>query len=263
MAPAAAPDWDAGSYHRLSGPQLAWARELLARVPLDGAETVADVGCGTGRLTRELLARLPAGRLFAVDVSASMLAEASAHLSGTPGRWLLVRADATTLPFDRVLDVAFSSATFHWIMDHDALFATLFRALKPGGRLVAQCGGGPNLERLLTRARRLIAAPEFARHFERWVERINFADAETTKRRLERAGFVDVLTSLEPRAVSFENADAYRDFLRTVCVWHHIEQLPDELRPRFTERLADAAAKDDPPFMLDYWRLNLSGRRPG
>jgi trans-aconitate 2-methyltransferase len=275
-------DWDAPAYHRLSEPQLAWGRDVLARIELRGDETAADLGCGTGRLTAELAERLPRGRVVAIDESETMVTQARIYLAGEPRAAEtrlkpratetrlkarntpvdVVRADASALPFDRALDLIFSTATFHWVYDHDRLFASLFGALRPGGRLVAQCGGGANLRRLLERADVLMRHDEFAAYFRDWRVPWNFADADSTRRRLEAAGFVNVATTLYPSPVSFEAAEVYRDFLKTVCVRHHVARLPLELQPAFTARLAEAAAGDDPPFTLDYFRLDMTASVP-
>jgi hypothetical protein len=126
---------------------------------------------------------------------------------------------------------------------------------------VAQCGGGPNLARLLSRARTLARAPQFAPYFTSWEDPWHFADDWATAERLLRTGFVDVETSVEPAPVSFPNGAEYRAFLACVCVRHHLDRLPPAVRDLFTAALADQAATDDPPFTLDYWRLNLSGRK--
>ena len=88
-----------------------------------------------------------------------------------------------------VADAIFSTATFHWVLDHDALFSSLLQALKPGGRLVAQCGGGPNIQRLHDRAATLMHTPEFATYFEQWRDPWEFADADVTRRRLRGCRF--------------------------------------------------------------------------
>jgi trans-aconitate methyltransferase len=255
-------DWDAETYHRLSEPQVAWGRAVLERLPLAGDETVVDAGCGTGRLTAELAARLPRGRVLAVDASATMVRTAAAHLQTTGARAWPLRADVALLPFKEIADAVFSAATFHWVLDHARLFRSLWTALEPGGLLVAQCGGGPNLARLLARASALAAEPRFAPYFEGWRDPWVFADDWTTAERLLRAGFVDVETSVEPAPVTFESAAAYREFLACVCVRHHLDRLPSAERSQFTAALADLAAGDDPSFTLDYWRLNLSARKP-
>ncbi|HXH06856.1 MAG TPA: methyltransferase domain-containing protein [Vicinamibacterales bacterium] len=254
-------EWNAEAYHRLAEPQLAWARRLLARLALRGDERVADLGCGTGRSTAELAGRLPRGLVVAVDRSATMIARAARELASHP-RVHLVRADAAALPFAGAFDVVFSSATFHWIPDHDALFRSIFTALRPGGRLLAQCGGGPNLERLLARAARLATSPPFRAAFTDWVDPWYFATPEETARRLRAAGFTDVDTGLEPAPTSFADAETFRAFLETVCVREYLARLEPEAAERFAHELTAAAADDTPPYTLDYWRLNLSARKP-
>ncbi|MGH2874898.1 MAG: class I SAM-dependent methyltransferase, partial [Solirubrobacteraceae bacterium] len=69
-------DWDATTYDRISAPQQGWAAEQLDRVRLDGDEVVLDAGCGSGRVTAELVARVPRGRVYAVDAAPSMVAHA-------------------------------------------------------------------------------------------------------------------------------------------------------------------------------------------
>lgn len=254
-------DWNAGVYHRVSEPQLEWGRTVLARLALTGRERVADVGCGTGRLTRELADRVPQGALVAVDQSASMLSTAAGHLAGLRVR--LVRASADALPFAGVFDVVFSTATFHWVLDHDALFRSIFTALRPGGRLHAQCGGGPNLARLRRRAAILARTPEFAPYFGAdWREPWHYADATGTETRLVAAGFVSATCTLEPAPTAFDDMDTYRTFVEHVCLRPYLDRLPETHRERFATALTSQAAADDPPFVLDYQRLNINATRP-
>jgi trans-aconitate 2-methyltransferase len=134
-------EWNAETYHRVSNPQFDWGTVVLARLPLDGGECVLDVGCGTGRLTEQLLTRLPHGRVIGIDQSANMVRVARDYLKPQGPRMQLLVADAVALPLEAHADAVFSTATFHWVLDHPRLFRSLHDALKPGGRLVAQCGG--------------------------------------------------------------------------------------------------------------------------
>ena len=255
-------DWNAERYHDLSSPQQAWGRRVLERLPLAGNEHVLDLGCGTGRVTEELRRRLPYGRLVAADRSDNMVETASAWLrQHAPGTWV-VQADGAALPFRRALDAVFSTATFHWILDHSALFRSIITALKPGGRLVAQCGGGPNLALLRGRADRLRGEPRFENYFDEWSEPWYYADVESTKRRLASAGFVEIDVSLEEAPTPFPSAESFQEFIATVCVRPHLDRLPVTERKMFLNQLTIAAAADSSAFTLDYWRLNISARRP-
>jgi trans-aconitate 2-methyltransferase len=262
--PAETADWDGIAYHRVSEPQFAWGRRVLVRLDLNGDETVLDAGCGSGRLTAEVLDRLPRGHVIAVDHSASMLAVAERELRPRYGdRVTFLQTDLLDLDLDATADVVFSTATFHWVLDHPRLFAVLHRALRPGGRLHAQCGATANLARAHGRAERLSQQPEFAPYFTGWTSPWEYAGAETTRLRLERAGFIDVDTSIEPALTVFENGAAYREFIRTVIMRPFLAPLPEgALRERMLDGMCAEATEDDPPWSLDYWRLNMAARRP-
>jgi trans-aconitate 2-methyltransferase len=191
-----------------------------------------------------------------------MLATARAWLHDHAPGVGLVLGDGASLPFRRAFDAVFSGATFHWIHDHGALFRSIVTALKPGGRLVAQCGGGPNLAVLFGRAAALMRERRFAPYFDDWTEPAYYSDADTAARRMQAAGFVDVETSLEAAPTKFDSPIDFQDFIASVCVRHHVARLLDADRQAFLRELTVAAAGDTPPLTLDYWRLNLSGRRP-
>jgi trans-aconitate 2-methyltransferase len=190
-----------------------------------------------------------------VEAAAAWLRE---HAPGAA----VVQADGAALPFRRAFDAVVSTATFHWILDHSRLFRSIITALKPGGRLVAQCGGGPNLAVLRGRADVLRSKPRIAPWFDEWQEPWYYADVESTKRRLASAGFVEIDVSLEEAPTPFADADSFREFVATVCVRPYLDRLPVEERKIFLNELTMAAAGDAPAFTLDYWRLNIAARRP-
>ena len=255
-------DWNAESYHRISSPQQTWGRRVLDRLALEGVERVLDLGCGTGRVTAEMAARVPRGGVVGLDRSAAMLETARPWLRDHAPRVTLVRADGAALPFKRTFDVVFSGATFHWIPDHGALFRSIVQALKPGGRLNAQCGGEGNLAVLKARADRLMREPRFAPYFEDWVEPTYYADVASTERRLAAAGFVDITVWMEAAPTTFDGPNEFRQFIGSVCVREHVARLPSEDREAFLRELTVAAIGDTPPLTLDYWRLNITATRP-
>lgn len=241
-------EWDAETYDSVSDPQFEWGMEVLERLQLRGDEAALDAGCGSGRVSEQLLARLPEGSLLAVDGSEGMVTKARERL-GDRASYLV--ADLAELEVEEPVDLVFSTATLHWLPDHDRLFARLRAALKPGGRLVAQCGGAGNVARHTEAIAAVAARPEFGQHFGQMTGIWNFATAEETSERLGRAGFADVRCWLQPKPV--QPADPLA-FTSTVTLGPLLAQLPEEKRRPFAEAVLEVSEQ---PLVLDYVRLNI------
>jgi trans-aconitate 2-methyltransferase len=246
-------DWDAETYDRVSDPQFSWGVEVLERLELNGDETVLDAGAGSGRVTALLADRLPEGRLIALDGSPAMIDKAR---EGLGDRAEYVVMDLAELELPQPVDVVFSTATFHWVTDHDNLFRRIHASLEPGGRLHAQCGGAGNVARHAQAIAQVAGRPEFAEHYEAMEMMWNFSSAEETSEQLASAGFEEIETWLEPKPLSPPEP---REFIRTVTLGPHLQLLPEELRDEFL----DAVVAEMPePITLDYVRLNMQARKP-
>jgi trans-aconitate 2-methyltransferase len=245
-------DWDASTYHEISAPQQAWAREQLGRLRLRGDEVVLDAGCGSGKVTAMLVELVPDGRVYAVDVARSMVEHTRAELGD---RVTALCQDLTALELPEQVDAIFSNATFHWIADHPKLFARLAATLRPGGQLVAQCGGFGNIDAFRVLADDVAQTPEFSSHFTNWQGPWNYATPEVTAARLQAAGFTEVETWLEPRPTTLHDPES---FVRTVCLVRHLDRLPEDLHADFIQAVLDRAGS---PLVLDYVRLNMVARR--
>ena len=147
--------------------------------------------------------------------------------------------------------MVFSTATFHWIPDHDRLFSVLHGVLEPGGRLVAQCGGEGNVAQHATAIVTVATRPEFAPHFEGMSMMWNFAAPGPTKERLSAAGFDQVSCWLQEKPVQPEHP---YEFTTTVTMGPHLSRLPEELRRPFAEAVLE---QEDDPLTLNYVRLNI------
>jgi trans-aconitate 2-methyltransferase len=156
---------------------------------------------------------------------------------------------------DAELDAVFSTATFHWVLDHERLFANLWRALKPGGALVAQCGAAGNIASVLHAANTVAALPQWSAQFEGWERPMLYASPEETSARLHDAGFVDVRCWTEPNPVQ---PDDPRVYLSTIVLGAHVQQLPASDHDAFMD---DVLARLPSPVSIDYVRLNIDARR--
>ena len=255
-------EWDATQYEELSAPQTRWGAAVLERLDARGDEAALDAGCGTGRVTALLLERLPGGSILAVDGSEAMVEAARARFAGEP-RVRVERQDLLSLEVGETLDLAFSTATFHWIKDHLRLFGRLAEALKPGGRLVAQCGGEGNIAGATLATEGVMATERFGPYFEGWQDDKNYADAETTKSRLEAAGFEGIETWLHDEAAEFGSVEELTRFLATVVLGGHVERLPEGEREPFARAVAEEIVALEGAPVLGYVRLNMDARRVG
>ncbi len=242
-------DWDARTYDRVADPQTRWGRAVLDRLPLAGDERVLDAGCGSGRVTELLAARLPHGHVVALDASAAMIEAARERLAPFGERVEFVVADlGRPLPLAEPLDAILSTATFHWVPDHDALFANLAAVLRPGGWLVAQCGGVGNIASV----RRVLATIG-----DGWLGAAQYETPMATVRRLDAAGFVDIECWLTDEPTRFEPGEPFETFLRTVILGGHVARLAPDERGAFVRTVADRLGEP----MIDYVRLNIVARR--
>jgi trans-aconitate 2-methyltransferase len=241
-------NWDGKSYDRISGPMQALGQAVLDRLPLAGDETVLDAGCGSGRITETLIQRLPHGRVIAVDMSESMVAAARERLGSDAD---IRRVDLLELELEQPVDAILSTATFHWIADHERLFARLHGALRPGGRLVAQCGGEGNITKLRGRAAAVVDRAPYAEHFTDWRAPWNYAAPEPTHERLLGAGFAYAECWLEPAPTQPEYP---REFLATIVLGPHVQHLPEPLRDPFMDEVMIELGE---PVIVDYVRLNI------
>jgi trans-aconitate 2-methyltransferase len=245
-------DWDAGTYDRVSRPQQNWSSAVIDRLALRGDETVLDAGCGSGLVTEVLLEALPDGHVIAVDGSAAMVEQARERLD--PARTTLIHSDLLELDLDAKADAVFSNAVFHWVPDHPRLFDRLHRALRPGGRLEAQCGGEGNVARFYAAVATVAAREPYAERLAGFQPH-RFASPGDTERILADVGFEGVSCDLQDRPV---HPPEPREFIRTVCIGAHAEQLAEDLREPF---LDDVMAELGPDPELDYVRLNISARK--
>jgi trans-aconitate 2-methyltransferase len=243
-------DWDAATYDRLPIPMTGWGLEVLERLRLRGDETVLDAGCGTGRVTEALLERLPEGRVIAVDGSPSMIEQARERL-GTDRVEFLV-ADLAALELPRRVDAILSTATSHWVPDHDALFTRLRAVLEPGGQLVAQCGGAGNIVTVLSAIDRVLARGGYE-PLQGWPGPWRFESPEATQERLLRLGFAEARCWRTEVPVETDEPE----YFATVMLGSHLERLPETDRGAFTE---EVIAEMPRPVVVDYVRLNITAR---
>lgn len=248
-------EWDAQTYDTLPLPHVAWGRRTIERLGLRGDERVLDAGCGTGRDAEELLSRFPEVTLIGVDGSQQMVDAARARFAGRddlPHVPRFERRDLTQ-PLDpdgewSPVDAVMSVACFHWITDHDALFAQLAAVMRPGARLASDSGGEGNIENV-ERAIAIVNAEGFAPKA--------FASPSDTRVKLERNGFEVERVALRPSPVRIDDPDVMERYLATICLGSYLERMEADEGAAFTRAVRDAM----PEPVLDYVRLEVDALR--
>ncbi len=242
-------EWDARAYQPHSHIQFEWGMRLLNAISLRSDETVLDAGCGTGRLTAELLKRLPRGRVIAVDKSESMLRMAGDFLKPSfGGRVMLIQADLQHFRMKEMVDGIFSVSSFHWITDHSGLFKNMYEALRPRGWLGAQWAGAGNLAHLRRLASDLMNREIFRDYFDGWSSPWELAGKEITASRLCEVGFVDIEVSLKPSPIVLHDAEEYKSYLANLVFHHHLARMPNTCLFRFASEPFSARKVSHPSF---------------
>ncbi len=253
-------EWNAVAYDDLSDPMFEWGMAVLGTLELKGDERVLDAGCGSGRLTRELVRRVPAGEVVALDFSRQMLEQARQGLAEFGDRVEFVQGSLQDFVLKRPVDGIFSNAVFHWVPDHAEMFRCLHRALKPGGWLVAQFGGVGNLARTYGRAHQVGELERFRQHLKSGRESAHFEDVASTRQRMEAAGFGVSEAKLHTVVARFEQRERYEAFLRTVVLRESMAMLPEKEQREFLEEVSGRTKREEGEYSLDYVRLTVRAR---
>jgi trans-aconitate 2-methyltransferase len=241
--------WKAEEYDHQSAPHEEWQQQILDRLELKGDETILDAGCGTGRLTQHLLELVPDGRVIGVDASAEMLAKARERLGDSVE---LHHQDLTKLELPEKVDLVYSSAVFHWIEDHEALFRSLHGVMKPGAKLEAQCGGDGNIAEIQRTLEALDGDERFSPYLRGDRRPWNYASVGDTELRLRDAGFEGTKAWMQNWPVRPKDPAAY---LRAVILPWHLDRLPEELHEPFVQAVIEYGFR---PLSVNYVRLNIT-----
>jgi trans-aconitate 2-methyltransferase len=265
--------WDAKTYHRISTIQEKWGRDVLERKKWNGNEIVMDAGCGSGRVTKRLVEKVgKGGFVYAVDIDTNMINQAKEYLSSFKNV-LVIESDLLNVELPRRVDVIFSNAVLHWILDHKRLFKQFWKLLseesnnenkkmKGTGILLAQCGGCGNLGKVHSLMNQIRGLSEFEAYFVNWKEPWYFAKPEDTEKLLKQIGFKNIKVYLSDGTTTFTNRTSYSSFVETAIIKPFLEYLPNEqIKRSFLKTFLDNIEQSRLAWTLDYVRLNIVAQK--
>jgi trans-aconitate methyltransferase len=244
--------WDASLYANHGRFVAALAESLVEALQPRPGERILDLGCGDGFLTRRIAAS--GATVVGVDNSPQMIAAAKEQ--GVDAR--LVSGES--LPYSGEFDAVFSNAALHWMNDHDAVLEGIYRALKPGGRLVAECGGQGNIAAIRVALLAVLTARGIPA--ER-IENNKFFNPAEYRALLQKQGFLVEDITLTPRPTPLESGMGawLATFRRSV-----LELLPEGERPGAVEQIVSllrpVLSDQQGHWTADYVRLRFQVRRP-
>lgn len=249
--------WDPRDYAASSSSQARWGRDLLNRIQWGGDEHVLDVGCGDGRLTAQLAARVPRGSALGIDSSSEMIAHATAqHAVNAHPNLSFRQMDACAINLPAQFDVVFSNAALHWVNDHPAFLRGAAGALKTGGRLVVSCGGKGNADDVFQAVRAEMRSPAWRDHF-RNLEKPYFFHSDADYRDwLPAAGFRPVTVQLVPKDAVHETAAAFAAWFRTTWM-PYTQRVPEAQRAEFIDAVVARHLEANPPDAAGRVRVGM------
>lgn len=260
-------EWNAAGYARISGLQAAMAGEQLARLDLEGGERTLDVGCGDGKVTARIAARLPRGSALGVDPSREMIVFAISHFGGPANVNLrFAVADVRDLPYAGEFDLVVSFNALHWVPQQDAALRCIHNVLKPGGRAVLRfvpAGERQSIEDVIEETRESARWGEYFRDYRRPY--VHFTEAQYREMCGQNGlGVVDMRVA--DHAWDFGTREAFIAFARVTFVeW--TKRLPEGERDAFIadvlDRYRQVAARDDAESnTFKFYQMEVTLARP-
>jgi len=232
-------EWDAAEYARISGLQAAMAEEALALLDLEGWERVLDIGCGDGKITAEIAARVPRGSVLGVDASQDMITFAASHFGPTVRPNLRFEvADARLLPFRNEFNLVVSFNALHWVPDQDAALGSIRSAMISDGRALLRlvpAGERKSLENVIEETRR---SSRWSAYFQDFQDPYLHLTPEQYTAVATRNGLRVLRIHTEAKAWDFKSRPAFFAFCSVgFVVW--TRRLPETDRPEFINDVLD------------------------
>jgi trans-aconitate 2-methyltransferase len=253
--------WDAWTYDKVSSNvQVQWGRKLLEKRRWIGNEIVMDAGAGSGNLTKILADKVPQGQIYAVDADPCMVQQAKSNLSSCRNVQV-IHSSMINVDLPIEVDVIFSNAALHWILDQEHVYSQFWKLLKPNGELLIEYGAHGNIERPLSVIFKIIRSDQFKEHFADWKQSWYFPKPDETERLLQNARYRDIQVNLSKLTTPFSDREGFAIFVKTVIMKPFLGYLPDAKKGQFLDAFLNEIERSGLTWSLDYMRLGVFARK--
>ncbi|MGH2413825.1 MAG: class I SAM-dependent methyltransferase [Microcystaceae cyanobacterium] len=231
--------WNALDYEKNSAAQQSWARELVAKLNLQGDERILDLGCGDGKITAEIAGYVPRGTVVGIDTSEAMIALAHTRYSqdAFPNLQFLV-ADACQLPFEDQFTLVFSNAALHWIQDHLSVLHNISRSLQSGGKILLQMGGKDNANEFFSLVEAMTKSSQWGSYFTDFSFPYFFYSPQEYQPWLNAVGLKPIRLELIEKDMTHQGAEGLAGWIRTTGL-PYTQRLPEAMREPFITELVE------------------------
>jgi trans-aconitate methyltransferase len=242
--------WDAELYEARHNFVWKFGLGLIELLNAQPDERILDVGCGTGQLTARIAET--GAKVVGLDSSPEMIGQARQNYP----KISFVMESVTQMTFDGEFDAIFSNAALHWVLDADTAASAMSRALRKGGRLVAELGGRGNIQTI-----ECAIVATLRRYLGDHVPPSNnyFPSVSEYTAILERAGFEVRRAELFDRHTPLEGENGMAEWIRQFK-WFYFEALPVSQRSEALARVLDElkpVLRNREGWFADYRRLRL------
>jgi trans-aconitate 2-methyltransferase len=238
--------WNPADYEKSSCAQYKWAIDLVSGLEFKGDEKVLDIGCGDGKITSAIAARVPKGQVLGIDLSREMVDFArSKYPKHDYPNLSFQQKDASQLDFQDEFDVVVSFACLHWVKDHIPVLEGIKHSLKTPGRILLQFGGKRNAGEILDITEELIRNDEWSIYFQGFNFPYHFFGAEEYRGWLKQARLKAKRVELVPKDMVHAGKIGLEGIIRNTWL-PYLERLPEELRARFIAEIVNRYIEEHP-----------------
>ena len=227
-------EFDGEKYKQASKHQKEWGNNLISQLHLYGTETILDLGCGDGVLSKQIAQLVPKGRVIGIDSSYGMLKTARQlecdNLS-------FVHMDINNMDFSDEFDIIFSNAALHWVLNHSLLLNHSFHALKQGGSIHWNFAADGTCTAFYDVVRMKMKEEKYAHYFNDFIWPWFMPSKEQYEAIIEPVGFSKIEIVMENKDRYFSDVDEMIKWIDQPSIVPFIKCIPDNMKESFRKEV--------------------------